>query len=116
MQVASECFLSLQKILKAQNISTAKGDEGGFSLDLPTIEAVLDLLIQSINAAGYKPGIDVCLALDVAASEFYSNSNYYVSINGIKQVLSTEQMINWYKKLCKHYPIISIEDPFDEND
>lgn len=116
MQVASECFLSLQKILKAQNISTAKGDEGGFSLDLPTIEAVLDLLIQSINAAGYKPGIDVCLALDVAASEFYSNSNYYVSINGIKQVLSTEQMINWYKKLCEHYPIISIEDPFDEND
>lgn len=116
LKIADECFLSLQKILKEQKISIAKGDEGGFSVNLNTVEEAFQLLKQAVEKANYKLGEDVCFALDVAASEFYDGESYLVNINNVKTKFTTEDMVNWYVKLCNEYPIISIEDPFDQND
>lgn len=116
LQVASECFLSLQKLLNENKFSTAKGDEGGFSVDLPSIEDVFNLLEQAVINAGYKLGVDVCFGLDVAASEFFDNGHYYVNVKNQRTKFSTQEMIDWYVSLCNTYPIISLEDPFDEND
>ena len=116
LKIVSECFLSLQNILKKDKKSIAKGDEGGFSIDFNNVEDVFELLIKAINEAGYKPGIDVGFALDVAASEFYENGYYYVNINNTKTKLDSKSLMNWYIELVKKYPIVSIEDPFDEND
>lgn len=115
-KVAGECFLSLQKILTKKGFSTAKGDEGGFSIDLDSVEDALNLMVDAVSGAGYKLGKDVCFALDVAASEFYENGVYLVNRNGVKEKLTAEDMINWYGKLCQDYPIISIEDPLFEDD
>ena len=116
IRIASECFLSLQKILKDQDHSIAKGDEGGFSVNLSSINEVLDLMSEAVNQTKYKLGHDIAFGLDVAASEFYENGFYQLSNGNNKQKLNSEQMINYYIELCNKYPIISIEDPFDEND
>lgn len=116
MRIASECFVSIQNLLLAKNYSIAKGDEGGFSVDFDSPYQVLDFLSAAIESAGYKLGEDVCFALDVAASEFYKNGFYQLTIDGKKEKYSADKLMDLYIDLCAQYPIISIEDPFEQND
>ncbi len=108
-----EIFHTLKKTLEEKNLNTSVGDEGGFAPNLETPESALDLIMESIEKAGYKPGEEVNLCLDVAATEFYSESIY--KING-KPDLSSAEMINYLKTLTNSYPIYSIEDGLDEDD
>ena len=108
-----EIFHTLKKTLENKNLNTSVGDEGGFAPNLETLESALDLIMESIEKAGYKPGEEVNLCLDVAATEFYSESIY--KING-KPDLSSAEMINYLKTLSNSYPIYSIEDGLDEDD
>ena len=117
MQMASETFTQLKKILKAKKYSTGVGDEGGFAPNFKNNEEPLEVIVQAIKNAGFIPGKDIAIALDVAASEFYdSKSKKYKLTKSKGGELTTTQMINWYAELIKKYPIISIEDPLSEND
>lgn len=110
LRMGSEIFHTLKKILKDQGFSTAIGDEGGFAPTLTSHEKALDLIMQSIEKAGYKPSSQVTLALDCASSEFYdSKTKTYLG-------RSTEEHISYLSDLCKAYPIDSIEDGMDQND
>ena len=112
LRAGVETFHNLKKILKEKGYSTNVGDEGGFAPNLSSSEEALDLLMLAIERAGYRPGEDIFLALDVASSEFYEEG-YYL-FEGKK--MSAEDMVEFYKKLTQKYPIISIEDPMSEND
>ena len=114
LRVGAEVFHSLKEVLKENNLATSVGDEGGFAPNLNTNKEALDLIIKAIEKAGYQPGKDVFLGLDVAASEFYENGKY--NLKGEDKVLSTDELIKYFEELVKEYPIISIEDPVDEND
>lgn len=109
-----EVFHTLKKILKSRSLSTAVGDEGGFAPNLASNEQALAVIMEAITEAGYVPGKDIALALDVAASEFYKDSAYHLTGEGKK--LSTDEMINFLANLCEKYPIVSIEDGLHEND
>ncbi len=108
----SETFHALKKLLKARGLSTGVGDEGGFAPDLESHTQALDLLVEAIAAAGYEPGQQISLALDVAASEFLQSGSYVFE----KQPLTAGQMVALYDSLVDRYPIISLEDPFGEDD
>ena len=112
LKAGVEIFMNLKKILNSKNYSTAVGDEGGFAPDLKSNEEALDLICEAIEKAGYKIGKDIFLALDVAATELFSENKY--SYNSKK--LATDELIEVYEKLVNEYPIISIEDPLDEDD
>ncbi|MEL0081053.1 MAG: phosphopyruvate hydratase [bacterium] len=112
LRAGVEIFMNLKKILNNKNYSTAVGDEGGFAPDLKSNEEALDLICEAIEKAGYKIGKDIFLALDVAATELFSDNKY--SYNSKKLV--TNELIEVYEKLVNEYPIISIEDPLDEDD
>ena len=112
LKAGVEIFMNLKKILNSKNYSTAVGDEGGFAPDLKSNEEALDLICEAIEKAGYKIGKDIFLALDVAATELFSENKY--SYNSKK--LATDELIEVYEKLVNKYPIISIEDPLDEDD
>lgn len=112
VRCGSEVFHALKNILKKQHLNTGVGDEGGFAPNLSYNSLALDLIINAIKEAGYVPGKEVFIALDVAASELYENGKYKID----NKELSVEEMIEYYEILIKKYPIISIEDPFDEND
>jgi len=115
IRMAAEVFHSLKKILKKKGCSTAVGDEGGFAPDLKSNEEALELILESIQEAGYNAGKDIYLALDVAASEFYQDNKYvFEKSGGLKK--ETEQMIELYERLVEQYPIISIEDGLSEDD
>jgi len=115
IRAAAEVFHHLKKTLKTNGYSTSVGDEGGFAPNLGSNEEALELILQSIQNAGYDPGKDVYLALDVAASEFYIDGKYvFRKSDGSEK--SIDQMIDFYKALIEKYPIISIEDGFDEDD
>ena len=114
MQVASEVFHTLKNILKGRGLATSVGDEGGFAPNLSSNEEGFKLIMEAITKAGYTPGVDVCLAIDVAASEFYKDGKY--NLVGEGRSLTTDELIDYYAELIKKYPIISIEDPVDEND
>jgi len=114
VRAGSEIFHTLKKILKSKGYSTAVGDEGGFAPDLKNNREALDLIVEAIKKAGYLPGINVDIALDVAATTFYKNGRY--QINGEVKTFNSDQLIMYYEDLLKAYPIISIEDPFSEND
>jgi len=117
MQMASETFAQLKKILKAKKYSTGVGDEGGFAPNFKNNEEPLQVIVKAIENAGFVPGKDIAIALDVAASEFYDNkTKKYILSKSKGGELTTTQMINWYAELIKKYPIISIEDPLSEND
>ena len=103
-----------KKILNNKELSTAVGDEGGFAPDLKSNKEAFELIMESIKKAGYTPGKDVNIAIDVAASELYKNEKY--ELKGEGKTLTTDQLINFYEELVNTYPIISIEDPLDEND
>lgn len=114
VRVASEIFHTLKGILKSQNLSTNVGDEGGFAPNLEYNTLALDLIMEAITKAGYIPGRDVFIALDVAASVIYNPKTAKYRID--KSELNSDDLIKYYISLVNKYPIISIEDPFEEND
>ena len=114
IRYGAEVFHCLRNLLRDKNLNTGVGDEGGYSPDLESNEEALQLIMQAIEKAGYRPGIDISLALDVAASEFFSKGIY--SLKGEARKISTSEMVDFLIKLSQNYPIISIEDAFDEND
>ena len=109
-----EIFHTLKNILKSKGLSTSVGDEGGFAPNLKSPEEALDLIMTAIEKAGYKPGDQVALCLDIAASEFYSDSIY--NLAGMNKTLNSSQMSGYIEELCKKYPIKSVEDGLDEDD
>ena len=114
VRVGAEVFHNLKKVLNERGLSTGVGDEGGFAPDLNSNSEGFELIIEAIKKAGYEPGKDVCLAIDVAASEFYEDGKY--NLVGEGRSLTTDELIDFYEELVNKYPIISIEDPVDEND
>jgi enolase len=112
VRVGAEVFHTLKKILKEKSYFTGVGDEGGFAPNLSSNEEAFQLIIEAIKMAGYTPGKDVNLAIDVAASELYENGKYNIDGKGF----TTEELIEYYDELINKYPIISIEDPLDQND
>lgn len=122
LRMCAEIYHTLKGILKREGLSTAVGDEGGFAPNLPDAREVLRFIVRAIEEAGYKPGGDVSLALDVAASELYDkNFKKYVfegesKMQGNKVIRSVEELIDYYEELIEEFPIVSIEDPLDEED
>ena len=108
----AEVYHSLKKVLHDRGLATGLGDEGGFAPNLESNAAALDLILEAIQAAGYTPGKDIALALDVAASEFYKDGSYAFE-GGSK---SADEMIDYYAGLVEKYPLVSIEDPLNEDD
>jgi enolase len=118
LRMGAEVFHSLKKVLKERGLSTAVGDEGGFAPNLDGTEDALDTILKAISAAGYKPGIDVTIALDPAASEFYEDGIYnYTKFEGPKGAKRTsKEQVDYFEKLITKYPIDSIEDGMAESD
>ena len=114
LRVGAEVFHNLKKVLNERGLATGVGDEGGFAPDLQTNSEGFDLIVEAIKRAGYEPGVDVCLGIDVAASEFYKDGMY--NLVGEGRSLTTDELIDFFEELVNKYPIISIEDPVDEND
>ena len=114
LRVGAEVFHNLKKVLNEKGLATGVGDEGGFAPDLKSNSEGFDLIIEAIKRAGYEPGKDVCLGIDVAASEFYKDGKY--NLVGEDRTLTTDELIDYFEELVTKYPIISIEDPVDEND
>lgn len=114
LRAASEVFHSLKGILLDKGFQTTVGDEGGYAPDLSNNEEALSIIIKSIETAGYEPGKNVFIALDVAASSFYNSQSDTYNIDNTN--MTREELLNYYVELVKKYPIISIEDPFDEED
>ena len=112
LRMGTEVYHALKSVIKSKGLSTGLGDEGGFAPSVESTKAALDLIVEAIEKTGYKLGSDVALALDVASSEFYENGTY--NFEGGKH--SAEEMIQVYADLVEQYPIVSIEDPLDEND
>ena len=108
----AEIYHSLKSVLKKRGLATSIGDEGGFAPNLDSNRAALDLILEAVEGAGFKPGKEIALAMDVAATEFHENGKY--SFEG-KQI-SASEMIAYYSSLVASYPIVSIEDPLDEDD
>ncbi len=108
----AETYAALKSVLKKRGLATGVGDEGGFAPDLPANRAALDLITEAVEAAGFTPGRDIAFALDVAATEFHSDGAY--TFEG--QSRTAEQMSDYYAELAGAYPIVSIEDPLDEDD
>ena len=108
----AEVYHTLKAVIKERGLSTGLGDEGGFAPNLSSNAAALDLIIEAIEKAGFKPGTDVALALDVASSEFFKDGLYQFEGEG----RSTEYMVEYYEKLISNYPLVSIEDPLDEDE
>ena len=114
LRMGAEVFHTLKSVLKEKGYNTNVGDEGGFAPNLGSNKEALELIVEAIKGANYTPGVDVNIGLDVAASEFYEDGLY--NLKGENRKLTIDELINFYKELCANYPIISIEDPVDEND
>ena len=117
LRAVTEIFHALKAVLKDRNLSTAVGDEGGFAPSLKGTEDAIECILKATRNAGYKEGKQICLALDVASSEFYDKtSKKYVFKKSSGKVMTGEQLVDYYAQLTRRYPIISIEDGCDEND
>ena len=116
LRMGAEVFHSLKAVLKAKGMNTAVGDEGGFAPNLSTNEEAIQVIIEAIEKAGYKPGEDVKIALDVAASEFYDEETKNYNLTGEGVTRTASEMVDYYEMLCSKYPIISIEDGLAEDD
>jgi len=114
LRAVAEVYHELKRVLKNQDLTTGVGDEGGFAPDLPSNEDAIKLIVEAISGAGYKPGGEVALALDVAASELYANSSYKFEGEGV--ALTALQLVDRYEKWLGLYPIVSIEDGMAEDD
>src|SRR5690625_791170 len=114
VRIGAEIFHALKKVLQDKGLNTAVGDEGGFAPDLSSNEEALQTIVEAIEAAGYKPGEEIKLAMDVAASEMFEDGKYHLKGEGV--VRTSEEMVDWYEEMINKYPIISIEDGLDEDD
>jgi len=114
LRYAAEVYHTLKGILKSKGLSTSVGDEGGFAPNLSRNEEAIEIIISAIEKAGYRPGKDIAIVLDPAASEFYQNGKYLLKADN--KNLSSEEMVDYYASLVSKYPIISIEDGLAEND
>ncbi|MDY0136480.1 MAG: phosphopyruvate hydratase [Thiomicrospira sp.] len=114
VRYGAEVFHTLKKVLHDKGYNTAVGDEGGFAPDLKSNEEAITVILEAIEKAGYVAGKDIMIALDVAASELYKDGQYVLASEG--RTLSSAQMVDFYADWCSKYPIISIEDGFDESD
>lgn len=114
LRMGAEVFHSLKSVLKSKGLNTTVGDEGGFAPNLESNEEALETIVEAIKKAGYKPGEDIYLALDVAATEMYEDGKYNFKGEGV--VRTTDEMIEYYETLSEKYPIISIEDGLSEDD
>lgn len=115
--MGAEVFHTLKKVLASEGKNTAVGDEGGFAPEVGSNEEGLSVIMKAIEKAGYKPGEEISLALDVASSEFYDKKKKkYVLSAEKKPEMSAEELVAFYEKLCKKYPVLSIEDGCDEDD
>jgi enolase len=116
LQMGAEVFGHLKKVLKKKGYNTAVGDEGGFAPDLKSNEEALEVIMQAIGKSGYKAGKDIMIALDPASTEFYNAKTKKYNLAAEGKRLSSRQMVEYYARLCKAYPIISIEDGLAEDD
>ncbi|MFP4621387.1 MAG: phosphopyruvate hydratase [Bacteroidales bacterium] len=116
LRMGSEVFQNLKKVLKEQGYSTNVGDEGGFAPNLKSNEEAIETVLKAIERAGYKPGEDIYIALDPAASEFYNNEKGTYFLESVNQELTPEDMVEYWKKWSEKYPIVSIEDGLDQDD
>ena len=116
LRMGAEVFHNLKKVLKDKGLNTAVGDEGGFAPDLSTNEEAIQVIIEAIEKAGYRPGEDVLIALDVAASEFFDTDKNIYNLKGEGVSRTAEEMVAYYEMLCDKYPVISIEDGLAEDD
>ncbi|MDK6863617.1 MULTISPECIES: phosphopyruvate hydratase [Nosocomiicoccus] len=116
LQMGTEVFHELKKVLQDKGLQTAVGDEGGFAPNLDSNEEALETLITAIKSAGFTPGEDIVLAMDVASSEFYNAETKTYELKGEGKSFTASELVDWYIQLCDKYPIISIEDGLDEND
>jgi enolase len=114
LRMAAETYHTLKSVLKSKSLSTAVGDEGGFAPNLASNEEAIQIIVAAIEKAGYKPGSDISIVLDPAASEFYQDGKYVLKVDDSK--LSSKEMVGYYAKLISKYPIISIEDGLAEDD
>lgn len=116
LQMGTEIYHTLKKVLQEKGLATAVGDEGGFAPDLSSNEEALKTIVEAIEKAGYKPGEDILLAMDPAATEFYDTESKTYKLVGEGKELTSDEMIDFYKDLVEKYPIISIEDGLEEED
>ncbi len=114
LQMGSEIFHNLKSVLSGKGLNTGVGDEGGFAPNLSSNEEALSTIVEAIEKAGYKPGEDVMIALDVASTEMHEDGKYNFKGEGV--IRTREEMVDWYEELINKYPIISIEDGLDEDD
>ncbi|MCP8617654.1 phosphopyruvate hydratase [Salirhabdus salicampi] len=114
LRTGAEIFHALKAVLKDKGLNTAVGDEGGFAPNLKSNEEALETIVEAIEKAGYKPGEEVKLAMDVAASEIYEDGKYNLKGEGVTR--TSEEMVAWYEEMVNKFPIVSIEDGLDEND
>jgi len=114
LQIGTEVFHSLKKIIHNKGFSTSVGDEGGFAPSLPSNEAAIEIILEAIESAGYKPGKDIAIAIDGAATELYKDGAYHLASE--KRTLTSSEMVAFYAEWIKKYPIVSIEDGFSEDD
>jgi enolase len=114
LRMGAETYHNLKSVLKSKGLSTAVGDEGGFAPDLSSNEEAIQMIITAVEKAGYKPGQDICIALDPAASEFYQEGKYVLKADNSR--LTSEEMVTYYGKMISKYPIVSIEDGLAEDD
>jgi enolase len=114
LRYGAEVFHTLKKILHSRGLATGVGDEGGYAPSLPSNEAAIEVILEAITKAGYKPGKDISIAIDGAASELYKDGMYDLASE--KRKLSTEEMVEFYSEWLKKFPIVSIEDGFAEDD
>jgi enolase len=114
IQMGAEVYHELQRTLRSRGLSTAVGDEGGFAPALPSNEAPLELLVSAIAAAGYRPGEDLAICLDPAASEFFKDGRYELA--GERRSLSSAEMVDYWSEITERYPVVSLEDGMAEQD
>jgi enolase len=116
LRMGTEVFHNLKAVLKSKGLSTSVGDEGGFAPNLSSNEEALATIVEAIKKAGYEPGKDIVLALDVAASGMYNEESKTYNLEGEGRVLTVEEMVKYYEELVEKYPIVSIEDGLGEDD
>jgi enolase len=114
IRYGAEVFHNLKKVLTSKGLATTVGDEGGFAPNLSSNEEAISVIIEAIETAGYKPGVDICLGLDAASSEYFKNGRYELSAEG--KSFDSAEMTDFFMDWVKKYPIISIEDGLDQND
>ena len=114
LQMGAEIFHALKKILSSKGLNTSVGDEGGFAPSLPKNEAAIEVILEAVAKAGYKPGADIGIAIDAAATEFYKDGKYHLTTEN--KVLSSSEMVDFYADWVNKYPIVSIEDGLAEDD